>query len=209
MRKEGIRGGSPASQSLPPKREDLSEKEHCVRVAAIQTAGARAAGIWAGAVQSRIARGPEAIRSDTRGDLNGPFPEASKRCRRPIRGLLADLGPRPGCAFVGRRGARIPKSLFVVRGCRGPAPRPCAQRATPLRPGWPSLRSQASRPRTRPFPPHGVRPRPGSPARIPALLVPGVWSVPASGEPARTLPGVCAKAGLAGRGEGLLDPGDS
>lgn len=68
---------------------------------------------------------------------------------------------------MGCGGARIPKSLFLVRGCRGPAPRPCAQRATLLGRGSASLRSRPSRPGTRVLPPLGARPRPGSPARIP------------------------------------------
>lgn len=140
--------------------------------------------------------GPGAIGPDARGNLSGPLPEASKTCRRPILGLLADLGPRPGCAFGGRGGARIPKSLFLVWGCRSPAPRPCAQGA--------SLLGRASRPRARVFAPHAVRPRPGSLARMPgpdprpgspALLVRGVWREPAYGEPARALPGGLHKSG--------------
>lgn len=124
--------------------------------------------------------GPGAIGPDARGNLSGPLPEASKTCRRPILGLLADLGPRPGCASGGRGGARIPKSLFLVWGCRSPAPRPCAQGA--------SLLGRASRPRARVFAPHAVRPRPGSPAQIPG-------PDPRPGSPAR-IPGPSRPRGL-------------
>lgn len=99
---------------------------------------------------------------------------------------------------MGCGGARIPKSLFLVRGCRGPAPRPCAQRATLLGRGSASLRSRPSRPGTRVLPPLGARPRPGSPARIRGPSRPRVRRAPADGEPARVLPGGLHKSGSRG-----------